>query len=252
MLLVSDVHGEFTALRRLARSGETLLVLGDLVNFVDYRTLDGLAAEVLGRDFVARMTGFRASGDYEGSRGLWREHMSGRESEIRQRMAEGLRRQYDETRRALEGARAYVTYGNVDSPEMLRSCLPEGVRFVDGDVVEIEGLRVGFVGGGSATPLGVVGEVSDEDMRRKLEALGPVDVLCSHLPPAVTPLHRDVITGRLERSSRPILDYLLKNQPSHHYFGDIHQPQASRWRVGRTHCINVGYFRATKRAVRHV
>lgn len=251
MLIVSDVHGEFAALRRVALTGEPLLVLGDLINYVDYRTLEGMAADVLGVEFVARMTGYRASGDYEGSRGLWREHMRGREDEVRTRMAEAVRRQYEETRRALEGAHAYVTYGNVDWPDLLRACLPDGVRFVDGEVVEIEGQRVGFVGGGSETPLGVVGEVSDEVMREKLEALGRVDILCSHLPPAVEPLHRDVITGRLERSSKPILDYLLEYRPTDHYFGDIHQPQATRWRVGKTLCRNVGYFRATKRAVRH-
>ncbi len=88
-------------------------------------------------------------------------------------------------------------------------------------------------------------------MRQKLAALGRVDILCSHLPPSIEPLHRDVITGRLERSSRPILDYLLQYRPPYHYFGDIHQPQASRWRVGPTLCTNVGYFRATKRALRH-
>lgn len=251
MLLVSDVHGEFDALRQLAQTGEPLLVLGDLINFVDYRTFDGIAADVLGKDFVARISGYRADGDYEGSRGLWRRQMRGREAEIRRAMAEKVRFQYEETRRALEGANAYVTFGNVDWPDMLRDHLPPGVRFVDGEVVEIEGWRVGIVGGGSATPLGVPGEVSDDDMRSKLESIGTVDILCSHLPPAIEPLYRDVITGRLERSSQPILDYLIDRRPRYHYFGDIHQPQASRWRVGPTRCVNVGYFRATRRAVRH-
>jgi hypothetical protein len=35
-----------------------------------------------------------------------------------------------------------------------------------------------------------------------------------------------------------------------HLFGDVHQPQASRWRIGRTQCVNVGYFRATGRVFR--
>ena len=45
MLLVADVHGEFNALSRLVRTGEPLLILGDLINYVDYRTLDGIAAD---------------------------------------------------------------------------------------------------------------------------------------------------------------------------------------------------------------
>src|SRR5690606_25716908 len=101
------------------------------------------------------------------------------------------------------GGRGFVTYGNVDRPEMLREYLPEGMRFVDGEIVEIDGLRFGFVGGGIATPAGGAGEVSDQEMEAKLDGLEAVDVLCSHLPPAVEPLHRDVITGRPERSSRP-------------------------------------------------
>ena len=88
-------------------------------------------------------------------------------------------------------------------------------------------------------------------MSDKLRKLGPVDILCSHLPPAVEALETDVITGRVEGSSEAIRIYLLEHQPAYHYFGDIHQPQASRWRLGRTRCINVGYFRATRRAVRH-
>jgi Icc-related predicted phosphoesterase len=251
MLLVADVHGEFDALGRLAGTGEPLLILGDLINYVDYRTMDGIAADVLGREFVVQVARFRAAGDYQASRAHWREHMAGREADIRRQIGEQVRRQYEETRRALEGGTSYVTYGNVDWPEALEECLPEGSTFVDGEVVEIEGSRVGFVGGGAPTPLGVSGEVSEEDMAVKLQQLGPVDILCSHLPPAVGALQTDVITGRVEGSSEAIREYLQLHQPSFHYFGDIHQPQASRWRLGPTRCVNVGYFRATRRAVRH-
>jgi Icc-related predicted phosphoesterase len=251
MHIVADVHGEFDALANLARSGEPLLVLGDLINYVDYRTMDGIAAEVLGKEFVRQVARFRAVGDYEGSRALWREHMAGRASEIRRQIGEHVREQYQDTGRALEGGVSYVTFGNVDWPEALRACLPSGSTFVDGEVVEIEGFRVGFVGGGASTPLGVAGEVSEADIAEKLDRLGPVDILCSHMPPAITSLHTDVITGRVEGSSVAILDYVMEHQPGFHYFGDIHQPQASRWRLGKTHCVNVGYFRATKRAIRH-
>jgi Icc-related predicted phosphoesterase len=92
------------------------------------------------------------------------------------------------------------------------------------------------------------GEVSEEEMGRILSDFGPVDILCSHVPPAVESLRTDVITGRAERGSLALLNYLRESQPRLHLFGDVHQPQASRWRVGRTECRNVGYFRATGRA----
>lgn len=247
VLIISDVHGEFDALAGLARSGETLLILGDLINLLDYRTGEGIIADVMGGDFGRRVSQRRADSDYGGMRQLWQESAGGRGEEITAAMASEVASSYGRCRQALTGARGYVTYGNVDRPSILRDSLPDGVEFVDGDVVDIDGLRFGFVGGGVATPVGAAGEVTEGEMARKLEKLGPVDVLCSHLSPGIEPLHRDVITGRLERYSTPILDYLHTHQPRFHFFGDVHQPQATTWRVGKTKCQNVGYFRATRR-----
>lgn len=251
MLLVSDVHGAFGDLARIAQQGEALIMLGDFVNFVDYRTNEGILGDVLGRDFVASAAAFRARGDYAGSRRLWRDRFGSGNDRIRERIRTGVERQYRELSMALEGARGFATFGNVDWPGLLERSLPAGVTYVDGDVFEIEGTLIGMVGGGLPTPLGVPGEVSEVELAEKLRGLGPVDILCSHLPPAVPSLQRDVITGRLEGGSEAILDYLLEHQPAYHYFGDVHQPQASEWRVGGTLCVNVGYFRATRRPVLH-
>ena len=87
-------------------------------------------------------------------------------------------------------------------------------------------------------------------MSVKLDRLGPVDILCTHVPPAVPELACDVIGGR-EKGSAAVLEYLLREQPPNHYFGDIHQPRATTWRVGETISRNVGYFRATGRGIRH-
>jgi Icc-related predicted phosphoesterase len=251
MLLVSDVHGAFDALGRIATGSEPLLILGDFINFVDYRTNDGILADVLGYDFVKEVSKLRAMGDYAGSRRLWKERFGGGDT-IRNQIRHAVKRQYDALTDVLAGSGAYVTYGNVDWPGILRESLPPGVRFVDGGVVEIEGLAVGIVGGGAPTPLAVPGEVSEVELAEKLRNLGQVDVLCTHLAPAVPALRRDVITGREEGGSEAVLEYLVRERPGFHYFGDIHQPQASRWRVGPTRCVNVGYFRATHRAIRHV
>lgn len=123
--------------------------------------------------------------------------------------------------------------------------------FVDGTAVDIEGWRVGFAGGGSPSPLGTPGEVSESEMAAKLAQIGRVDILCSHLPPAIEVLRFDTVADRSEGASAAILTYLRETQPSFHYFGDVHQPRASRWMVGRTLCRNVGYFRATGRSVHH-
>jgi Icc-related predicted phosphoesterase len=84
-------------------------------------------------------------------------------------------------------------------------------------------------------------------MTELLDGLGDVEVLCTHVAPAVDPLQTDVITGRAERGSAPLVDFIRASRPRLHLFGDVHQPQASSWRVGSTRCRNVGYFRATER-----
>jgi Icc-related predicted phosphoesterase len=249
VLLVSDVHGAFDALKELADRGETLVILGDLINLLDYRTTEGIIADVLGKEFGEAVAGHRAAGDYGAMRQAWSDIVGSRRAEVREAIDQGVASEYEQCKEALLNATGFCTYGNVDNPRLLAESLPPSMRFVDGDVVEIDGLSFGFVGGGIATPLAAAGEVTDDEMETKLAKIGKVDVLCSHLPPSLDPLCTDVITGRRERSSRPILEYLRTHQPLRHFFGDVHQPQALIWRVGKTRCQNVGYFRATQSPV---
>lgn len=249
MLIVSDVHGASDALRRVASCGEPLLVLGDLINYIDYRTNEGIVADVSGRHIVDEFVRIRATDGNEAASTFWKTEWAERAAEMSNRFDDATEAAYRDVCGALEGCQAYVTYGNVDRPTMLTENLPVGTRFVDGEVVEIEGLRVGFAGGGLTT-IGTPGEVSEGEMKDKLDRLGPIDILATHVPPAVPALSCDVIGGR-EKGSAAILEFLEREQPAYHYFGDIHQPKATMWRVGPTHCINVGYFRATGRPVRH-
>lgn len=253
MLLVADVHGAATALRQVAtqarREAVPLLVLGDLINIVDYRTQEGIFVEAAGADFVAAVVELRRRGDYQAAAAAWHDLGPDRQRTIRARFDELIEVEYEEVTGALDGAEVFVTFGNVDRPDSIKRTLPPTARFVDGEVLEIGGLRVGVAGGGMVS-VGTAGEVSEEDMARKLDAMGPVDVLCTHLPPAIPALGCDVIGGRC-KGSEAIRRYVMETQPAYHYFGDVHQPQATQWRLGSTRCRNVGYFRATGRAVRH-
>ncbi|HEY7468042.1 MAG TPA: metallophosphoesterase [Acidimicrobiia bacterium] len=250
MLALSDVHFALEPLRRVVETGETLLILGDLVNLTDYRTGEGAVADVLGLEFSRASASARGEGNFHRMRDLWQEKVGDRIDEIRQAIGEAIDAQYEKIAEVLEGGHGYVLHGNVDRPGSLRRSLPAGYEYVHGEVRDIDGLRFGFVGGGAATPLQAEGEVSEEGLEELLGQIGPVDILCTHVPPALDPLRRDVVTGRAERGSVPILRYLESASPRLHLFGDVHQPQASTWRVGRTRCRNVGYFRATGRPVR--
>ncbi|MGI9586200.1 MAG: metallophosphoesterase family protein [Acidimicrobiia bacterium] len=245
MFVVSDVHGAWDAFERIATAGERLLILGDLVNLIDYRTIEGIIPDVVGAELVAEVAALRGVDRYEEAGALWRTRTEGRDAQIRSDISALMEDEYIRMNAALSGANGFVTYGNVDSPEMLRDHLPASVRFVDAEAVDIDGERFGFAGGGVAK-IGSRGEVSDAEMVEKLKQIGPVDVLCTHVPPAVPMLAEDVIGGSF-KGSQPILAYIDAYQPRLHYFGDVHQPRATRWSRGATQCINVGYFRATGR-----
>lgn len=247
MILVSDVHGAFEALARLMTADAEVLILGDLANLTDYRTGEGAVADVLGIDFARSTAEARASGDFHKMRELWA-HKVGKDSEqVRRAIVDAIDQQYVAVSTVMENGSGYVIHGNVDRPTRLKEALPASFRYVHGESMDIDGRRFGFVGGGVATPMEAEGEVSDEEMESLLDGIGPVEVLCTHVPAAVRSLRRDVITGRDERGSDPIKTYLKTHQPQFHFYGDVHQAQATTWRVGATRCINAGYFRATGR-----
>ncbi|MDH3539700.1 MAG: metallophosphoesterase [Acidimicrobiia bacterium] len=251
MILVADVHGASDKLRRLvARLDQPLLVLGDLINFTDYRTYEGILADLAGRDFVRHLVELRMERRFDEARALWDSASKGHEAELRERLAALIDAAYADIGAALTGAGAYVTYGNVDRVDLLTRYLPAGNEFVDYGLFEIEGWKVGIMGGGVASGLNVPGELADGDMAGRLDALGPVDILCTHVAPGIPALQKDVVGG-MSKGSPAVLDYIERHQPRFHYFGDIHQPQATQWWVGATLCRNVGYFRATGRGLHH-
>jgi Icc-related predicted phosphoesterase len=250
--VVSDLHGASDPLRKAVPEDATLLLLGDLLNVIDYFEMSGILVEIFGHEPVARVNELRLSGDLNEARRIMTERADGRQDEIRELFGRLAAEEYGEVFSALPDP-THVILGNVDIPQMVATFADgaPGVHTPDGRVVEIEGERFGFVGGALPTPLHVAGEISEEDMRAKIVGLEECDVLCSHIPPAIPELCYDTLAGRPERGSEDILRYIEDVQPARHYFGHVHQPLVSSLRVGRTLCVNVGYFRMTQRAFPH-
>lgn len=246
--VISDLHGGVAALGRAVQPDDTLLLLGDLINIIDYGAMDGILVDVYGTEAVAEVVGLRAQRRYEEAREIMARRREGREDEITARFQGLIRQAYRQVAEALP-SRTYVIFGNVDSPALADEVFRPGVEAVDGKVVEIEGMRVGFVGGGLPTPLKVAGEVPEEVFDATLAGLGPVDVLCSHVPPDLPELTYDTVAGRRERGSAGLLAYVREVQPVRAFFGHIHQPLLSSTHLGRTHLVNAGYFRRTQRAI---
>lgn len=244
--VVSDVHGEVEALARAGDGADALLCLGDLVLFMDYADHGaGILGSLFGAETVGRYIELRTQRRFGEAReltaGLWAQLPDPRatiEAAVREQYAEMFAAMPDPT---------YLTYGNVDLPALWPDFARPGVTVLDGASVELGGLRVGFVGGGLPTPMRTPHEIPEEVFDAKVDALGPLDVLCSHIPPHLPELTYDAEAGRFERGSVAVLRYIQTHQPAYALFGHVHQAHTREVRIGRTRCVNVGHFRGRRR-----
>lgn len=244
--VASDVHGASLALSQAADGSDVFVCLGDLILFLDYdRPSRGIIADLFGEEHARRYIALRTANRFEEARALsadaWAAIGVSDQAERWAVMQSMVRVQYEELFAAMPSP-ALLTYGNVDVPAMWSEYVRPGHRVLDGDVVEVDGMRWGFVGGGLVSPMRTPQEIPEEEYAAKVAALGPVDVLFSHIPPAVPELLYDVAARRFEIGSRALADYVRREQPRFHLFGHVHQPLAARRRIGRTECVNVGHF----------
>ncbi len=245
--VVSDVHGEAAALARAGDGADALVCLGDLILFIDYHDLtQGIFPDLFGRDNAARLVDLRTAKRFDEARSFSRALWASLETDPQTAIETAVRRQYADLFAAFPDP-TYLTYGNVDIPELWKDYVRDGVTVLDGTTTEIGGLTFGFVGGGLKTPMHTPFEISDEEYAAKVAGLGQVDVLCCHIPPAVPELTYDVVARRFERGSEAVLEAIRATQPKYALFGHVHQPLARRMRIGRTECVNVGHFQATGR-----
>ncbi|MGW8400532.1 metallophosphoesterase family protein [Streptomyces lydicus] len=260
--VVSDVHGNSRDLATAGDGADALVCLGDLVLFLDYADHSrGIFPDLFGAANAAALVELRTDRRFGEARALGRRLWGeldptgdGRESVIEA----AVRRQYAELFAAFPNP-TYATYGNVDIPSLWPEYAGEGTTVLDGQRVEIGGRVFGFVGGGLATPVPPQARnsarrtggtpipylLSDEEYAAKIEALGEVDVLCTHIPPDVPELCYDTVARRFERGSAALLHAIRTTRPRYSLFGHVHQPLARRVRLGGTECVNVGHFNAT-------
>ncbi|GAA1019313.1 metallophosphoesterase [Acrocarpospora pleiomorpha] len=241
--VVSDVHGRADALARAGEGADALICLGDLLLFVDYADhSQGIFPDLFGADRASEYVGLRTARRFDEARALSAALWAERGGDPREHIEIAVRAQYAEIFAAMPTP-AYLTYGNVDLPRLWTEYARPGHQILDGQTVEIGGLTFGFVGGGLRTTYRTPYEIDDEEYARKVDALGHVDVLCSHIPPAVPELLYDTVARRFERGSEATLAAIRRIQPRFALFGHVHQPLARRTRIGRTECVNVGHFR---------
>jgi Icc-related predicted phosphoesterase len=243
--VVSDVHGSVDALKQAAEGCDALVCLGDLVLFLDYTDAGGgIFAELFGAAAAQRLIALRSAKQFDEARAWSQSLWSGLGEDPRTVIERKVREQYAALFAAMPPT-TFLTYGNVDVPRLWPEFLQPGHRVLDGETVEIGGKVWGFVGGGLQTPMRTPYEIPEEEYAAKVAALGPVDVLACHIPPAVPELLYDVEARRFERGSAATLALVRETQPVLALFGHVHQPLAGRVRIGKTECVNVGHFRGT-------
>ncbi|WP_405879248.1 metallophosphoesterase [Streptomyces sp. NBC_01384] len=245
--VVSDVHGNARDLARAGDGADALLCLGDLVLFLDYADhARGIFPDLFGEANADRIVELRTARRFaearEFGRRLWAEagvdHAAAIETAVRKQYAELF---------AAFPTPTYATYGNVDMPPLWPEYAGPGITVLDGERAEIGGRVFGFVGGGLRSPMRTPYELDDEEYAAKIEAVGEVDVLCTHIPPEVPELVYDTVARRFERGSRALLDAIRRTRPRYSLFGHVHQPLARRMRIGSTECVNVGHFASSGR-----
>ncbi|MDX6287972.1 MAG: hypothetical protein QOG53_3457 [Frankiales bacterium] len=243
--VVSDVHASVDALRRAGDGADALICLGDLVLFIDYDDHGaGILPDLFGAEAAEHYISMRSALQFDEARAFSKTLWDSLDRDRGEVIEEAIRGQYA----ALFGAMptpAYVTYGNVDIPRFYDDYLREGITVLDGQTTEIGGRTFGFVGGGLKTAMNTPFEISDEEYAEKVAAVGAVDVLCCHIPPALPLLTYDVMGRRFERGSEVLIDAIRDTQPELVLFGHVHNPLAKRVRIGRTECVNVGHFRGS-------
>ncbi|CAL9287847.1 metallophosphoesterase family protein [Streptomyces sp. SudanB25_2051] len=248
--VVSDVHGNARDLAKAGDGADALVCLGDLVLFLDYADHGrGIFPDLFGAENAGRIVALRTARRFDEARvfarGLWAE-LAERGVDKAAAVESAVRAQYAELFAALPTP-TYATYGNVDIPTLWPEYARPGTTVLDGERVEIGGRVFGFVGGGLPSPMRTPYEVPEEEYAAKVEALGEVDVLCSHIPPDVPELTYDTVARRFERGSGALLAAIRRVRPRYALFGHVHQPLARRMRVGATECVNVGHFASTGR-----
>jgi Icc-related predicted phosphoesterase len=249
--IIADIHGEYEALAKQLNADDTAILLGDYVNLIDFRTLEGILSEVYSREEILQVLTILARGKGDSARTQIREAAPG-SPEKYDRLNELI---IDSYRRLFSSipCSCYMIYGNTDDPKIMHELAGDGIEIIEAGVVELDGQRFGFVSGSPRGPwtIGLPGEMATEEYENLISGLGPVDVLCTHYPPAVEGVTWDTLANRDEAGSDALLAYIQEHSPAHHYFGHVHHPRVVEAVLGSTRLANAGFFREHKTALIH-
>ena len=119
-------------------------------------------------------------------------------------------------------------------------CARHGFHFFHERTMKIGGYHVAGLGYSNPTPFHTPGELSEEEIARRLEAfagLKPLLLIC-HCPPFGSPLDR--IREGVHAGSTAVRDFVAREQPEYLFCGHIHEAAGVTAELGSTLAINAG------------
>ena len=245
--LIADAHGRFEDLRDSIAAEDTLLILGDILDLIDWADISGILPDVIGKkNLVSKLMAAVAAGPRAGVK--LRDELLAPDGGYYQELQRRVVESYTLFGKILQeiGCRAYIIYGNGDIPEVLEASLNGAANAVMAKgKAKLAGSTFGFVPGALYSPFMMPGEMDDEAYGAQLRELGPVDVLCTHIPPRIEAVTMDVVAGRPVEGSASLLAYIDEYRPRILYHGHVHQPAQRELLVGETRVINVAYYKRT-------
>ena len=101
MLFISDVHHGLASIKNLPTTKEPVVILGDLINWIDYRTGQGIAEDVFGREIVIKLIQLRKDHNFKERRELWSSMYKKDPDSIQEKLELAIYKQYKEVFHAL-------------------------------------------------------------------------------------------------------------------------------------------------------
>ncbi len=240
--VVADIHGAHDLLKRRIDPDLPLLVLGDSLNLLDFRTFDGVLLKVLGkRKLVSILLTFGTRGKKAAIERADRLFFHDENAVLRTR--EIVQEEYAKLADILP-ERSYVIHGNVDYPDLLQQAIGEK-RTITGGNREIGGRRIGFIAGTPRYHNAMVlpGELPKEQYYEHLAAVEPCEVLLSHFTPRIEDVMFDTVVRKPWGGSRRLVRFCEDHRVALHLFGHVHNPKSRIVEQGPTRFVNVGGFR---------
>ena len=123
MIFISDVHYQIEYLNSLPENKGPIVILGDLINWIDYRDGQGIAMDVFGKDNVKKLINLRKEHKFDERKSLWRELYKTDPDKVAKKMQSAIYKQYEDVFNVLKKYEVWFIPGNVDDVDIMNTYL---------------------------------------------------------------------------------------------------------------------------------